>query len=108
MSSFEINQDLKNIKFTFHNSIHLVGSFVLALFFGFFWSYGLWFLWEIGDGYKKWYWQAPTKILRSKFPSNNWFKGELFYSDKFSLQDIFIFNFFGALIGSILRLLIRG
>ena len=104
---FEINYDLDNIKLNFHNSIHLLGSFILAVLFGFWWSYGLWFLYEIFDGYKPWYYSAPYEVRISKFPSLNWFKKEFLYSDKFSLQDILIFNLSGAFLGTLFGTLLK-
>ena len=38
--SFEINCDLDNIKLDAHNFGHLIGSFILAVLFDFWWSYG--------------------------------------------------------------------
>jgi len=104
---FEINYDLDRIRLNFHNSIHLLGSFILAVFFGFWISYGFWFLWEITDGYKRWYYSASYEIRTSKFPSVNWFKKEFLYSDKFSLQDILIFNLSGAFLGTLLGTLLK-
>ena len=105
--NFEINNDLKNIKFNFHNSIHLFGSFILAVFFGFWISYGLFFLHEIFDGFKPWYYSAPYEIRTSKFPSVNWFKKEFLYSDKFSLQDFLIWNLSGAFLGTLFGTLLK-
>ena len=106
--NFEINNDLKSIRLNFHNSIHLLGSFILAVLFsfwwnlyGFFWSYGLWFLYEIFDGFKPWYYSASYEIKTAKFPSINWFKKEFLYSDKFSLQDFLIWNLSGAFLGTL-------
>jgi len=36
--SFEINYDFDNIRLDAHNSGHLVGSFILAVLFGFWWK----------------------------------------------------------------------
>lgn len=104
--SFEINYDLNNIKLNAHNFGHLVGNFIIALLFGFWWSYAFWSAWEIWDGFKPWNYQAPLKIKYAAFPSANWFRKELLYSDKFSLQDILIWNLSGALLGSLLKYLI--
>ena len=104
---FEVNNDLNRIRLNYHNSIHLLGSFILAVLFGFWWSYGLWLLYEIFDGYKRWYYAAPYKIRISKFPSINWFKKEFLYSDKFSLQDFLIWNLSGALLGTLLGTLLK-
>jgi len=104
--NFEINYDLDRIRLNFHNSIHLLGSLILAALFGFWWSYGLWFLWEIFDGYKRWYYAAPYEMRISKFPSLNWFRKEFLYSDKFSLQDFLIWNLSGALLGTLFKYLL--
>ena len=105
--NFEINYDLKSIKLNFHNLIHLLGSFILAVLFGFWISYGLFFLHEITDGYKKWYYAASYNIRTSKFPSINWFKKEFLYSDKFSLQDFLIWNLSGAFLGTLFGTLLK-
>ena len=104
---FEINYDLKSIRLNYHNFSHLIGSFILAVLFGFWWSYGFWFLLEIFDGYKRWYYAAPYEVRISKFPSVNWFKKEFLYSDKFSLQDILIWNLSGALSGTLFGTLLK-
>ena len=100
---FEINNDLDKIVFNFHNSIHLFGALILVYFFGFWIGYGAWLLWEIGDGFKPWYykfkWNPGISWLANKF------RQECLYSDKFSLQDVFVWNLAGALIGLILRLI---
>jgi len=101
---FQINNDLDKIKFNFHNSIHLFGALILVYFFGFWIGYGAWFLWEIFDGYKKWYYDVPDDIKHAKFPSWKWIINNTCYSDKFSLQDIFVWNLFGALIGLSIKL----
>jgi len=105
--NFEINNDLDRIRLNYHNFTHLLGSFILAVLFGFWISYGLFFLHEITDGYKKWYYSASYEIRNSKFPSLNWFKKEFLYSDKFSLQDILIFNLSGAFLGTLFGTLLK-
>jgi len=100
---FVVNNDLNNIKINFHNSIHLFGALILTYFFGFLIGYGLWMFWEIGDGFKPWYYEFKWKPGIGWFA--NKFRQELLYSDKFSLQDIFVWNLSGALIGVVLRLI---
>ena len=101
--NFEINNDLYKIKFNVHNSIHLFGAWMLTYMFGFWIGYGAWLLWEISDGFKPWYYDFRWK------PGSSWivnkFRQECLYSDKFSLQDIFIWNLSGAMIGLVLRLI---
>ena len=105
--NFEINNDLDRIRLSYHNFTHILGSLILAVFFGFWWSYGLWFLYEIFDGFKPWYYSASYKVRTSKFPSINWFKKEFLYSDKFSLQDFLIWNLSGALLGTLFGTLLK-
>lgn len=103
---FEINNDLDNIRLTSHNACHLFGALIMAYFLGFCWSYGVWIAWEIGDGWKPWYYAAPIYIRYAKFPSWRWLIKNTLYSDKFSLQDALIWDLAGALIGAGLRLLL--
>lgn len=95
---FEINNDLNNIRFTFHNAEHLFGSLVLSLLFGFWISYGSWFLHEVSDGFKPWYYEFTWD------PKQSWlvnkFREQCLYSDKFSLQDVLVWNLAGASIGA--------
>ena len=105
--NFEINNDLDRIRLSYHNFTHILGSLILAVFFGFWWSYGLWFLYEIFDGFKPWYYSASYEIRTSKFPSLNWFKKEFLYSDKFSLQDFLIWNLSGAFLGTLFGTLLK-
>ena len=94
---FEINNDLNSIKLSKHNFVHLIGSFILVLIYNWYIGYGLWFLWEITDGFKPWFYKFKYNDNQTKFI--NYFRQNLFYSDKFSLQDIFIWNLIGSLIG---------
>ena len=104
--SFKLNNDLKNIVFSRHNKFHfwvaLILSSSIGLYsspeVGFIVSYGLWIAWEIGDGFKPWY----TDFKYDEFQPNwmNWVRENFFYSDGFSLQDVIIFDFFGALLGT--------
>ncbi len=104
---FQINYDLDNIVIDGHNICHTVGTCLLGWIFFIFWqspfvwlvSYGCWFLWEIGDGLKKWWYEAPYEVRHATFPSWNWVKRETLYSNKFSLQDILIFNLSGYIAG---------
>jgi len=89
---FQINDDLDNIRLTWHNAVHLVGAFMLGLLISPFWSWIAWLLWEVGDGFKPWYFEfKPSGYKVWDFLISN-----LFYSDKFSLQDVFVWNMLGA------------
>ena len=103
--SFEINCDLDKIKLNLNNACHIVICFIIALLFGFWWSYGVGCVWEIWNGFCKWHYQAPYETRCAKFPSVNWFKKEFLYSDKFSIQDL-IWNFIGAFLGAITKHLV--
>lgn len=102
----KLNNDLDNIKLNFHNSIHLFGSFALALVFGYCWgyivggitSYGLWILWEICDGMKP-HWSS----YEDKYGGNwiDFLRKELLFADYFSFQDAFVWDLWGAVIGAL-------
>lgn len=104
---FKINNDIKSPQFTEANAFHFLASFALALFFGFWVAWGIGTLWEIGDGFKPWYWQAPPHIRNAR-PKHfwNWLKKEFCYSDKFSLQDWLIWDLLGACSGAIFRMML--
>lgn len=103
--AFKLNNDIKKAKFTWHNQFHFWVAMLLSISFGllggprvgFVVSYGIWLAWEIGDGFKPWY----TEFEYNEFQpfTVNWLRENLFYSDGFSLQDAFIWNLSGALIG---------
>jgi len=103
-----INYDLDKIKLNFNNACHIIICFIIALLFGFWWSYGAGCAWEIWNGICKWHYQAPTKVKYALFPSANWFRKVLLYSDKFSMQDFLIWNLSGAFLGTIAKYLIWG
>ena len=106
--SFEINFDLNQINYkNWHNWFHFIGNIITGIILFFFLditnetylfisSYGIWLLWEIGDGFKPYYYLYNNNLNKSALC--NWLRKELLYSDKFSLQDIFIWNFFGTII----------
>lgn len=116
MSRFKINNDLYQPQFSDANAFHFFLSFLLSLiiFPPLVWLIGL--LWEVSDGFKKWYYEAPPYIrgasllLALKKKSWrifwNWAKKETLYSDKFSLQDVFIWDLGGCICGAILKWLI--
>lgn len=107
---FEINFDLGNINFkSWHNWFHTVASITLAftsVIFGLsnsptetFWQVMIiGILWEIGDGFKPWYYDF--KYNEHKSYVANMLRENLLYSDKFSCQDIIIWNFLGTLMGA--------
>jgi hypothetical protein len=101
---FEINYDLDKINPSFHNIMHTVGSVVTTV--GLFLlgmspvlsvalSFALWILWEIGDGFKPWYTEFNYSHDQPKWI--NWLRANFLYSNKLSLQDIFIWDLTGQL-----------
>jgi len=119
MLKFEINNDLNNIQASWHNMVHFFGSLLIALcaplyasdgqsgmmvsLSGFIVSYGLWIAWEIGDGFKPWWY-----TFKNKYGGDwrDWLRKELLYSDKFSLQDVLVWNLSGSFCGSIIVFII--
>lgn len=112
---FYINNDLDRLNFDYHNIGHIIISFLLALMIslfcrrynGFAVAYAIGLLWEIGDGFKPWYYDAPGRIKKAKIFTMDWLKREMLYSNKFSLQDIFIWNLLGAMWGEAVNCIIR-
>ncbi len=104
---FEINYDLEYIKYkNKHNWVHMFGSALLVILFvylgmnkapAFFLAWGLGILWEVGDGFKPWFYKFKRNPTQSKF--TNMLRESLLYSDKFSLQDIFFWDLIGCIIG---------
>jgi len=103
---FELNNDLGSLVFKGHNSVHFFGAMILAALFGFKVSYGVWIAWEIGDGWKPW-WNDPRYKHYNTDPGlKAWLIANGLLSDKFSYQDAFIWDLGGALVGTVLRMLI--
>lgn len=100
------NNDLSEIKFSFHNKGHFFGSMLIALFSSFLLSYGIWILWEIGDGLKPWFTKFKYNPKQPKWL--NYFRENALYADGFSLQDAVIWDLGGALIGCTLNWLLVG
>ena len=99
------NNDISSPIWDRHNQGHLIGVAVLTAIPFIPWWFGilLFTLWEIGDGFKPWYYDyEPTghKIW-------DWFRKECLYSNKFSLQDFFIWNMTGFGWGMIIRYAIK-
>lgn len=104
---FEINNDLKKINYkSWHNWFHLIISCILVIIFNLFGLnisssafivYTIGLVWEIGDGFKPWYYDFSYD--RRKWPLINFLIKNILYSNKFSLQDILIWNMIGTLIG---------
>jgi len=101
---FIFNDDLSEIKFSFHNKGHFFGSMLMALFSNFFLSYGIWILWEIGDGCKPWFTEFKYNSNQPKWL--NWFRENALYADGFSLQDAVVWDLMGAIIGTCLNCII--
>ena len=57
----------------------------------FWYAFILMLLWDIGDGFKKGWWQAPK--------GTSWVVENFWYSDGFSWSDVFVFNLGGGLLG---------
>jgi len=105
---FEINNDLHRINYkNFHNWVHLFGTFALGALLKYYnvsdsavvialISYIPWFIWEIGDGFKPWYWSFSPYPTQSNLI--NYLRKNLLYSDKFSLQDVIVWDLVGALL----------
>jgi len=105
--SFKVNNDLNNIQFNFHNSIHFFGSMVMAVFMGFQDSYTCWVVYEFLDGFKPKWDMYKDKYYRFFSLEINWFRKEFLYSDLYSLQDLLIWNLCGAAIGHVIRMALR-
>ena len=115
--AFEVNNDLDQIDFNWHNKFHFfvsmamaaITSFIthnimvqhanptlaafVAFLVGYSVAFNIWVHWEIGDGFKPWWQQGIGKP---------WIIQQLFYADKFSLQDFLRWDLFGSLSGSII------
>jgi len=98
---FKINNDLENIKLNFHNLTHVIFSFILSILISPFWAYLIGLLWEIGDGFKPYYYKY-SPISNSKIIE--FLRKELLFSDKFSLQDILVWNVLGCALGMLVKL----
>lgn len=87
----------KTITLNKQNLFHLFANFAVSLFGiipGLI-SYSLWFIWEVLDGFKPDYREAPKNISEIQL--------NLLYSDGFSLEDVFIWNASGLALGLIVR-----
>ncbi len=100
------NNDLSEIKFSFHNKGHFFGSMLIALFSSFGLSYAIWIAWEIGDGLKPWYTEFKYNPNQPKWV--NTFRENFLYADGFSLQDAVVWDLSGALIGCTINWLLVG
>ncbi len=107
ISKFEVNFDYFTIKYKqWHNWGHLIGTFLLSLLFykvmlndiigSAILSWGCWWVWEIGDGLKPWYYLFKWNDDQSKVI--NILRRELLYSDKYSVQDVYFWNLLGAIL----------
>ncbi|NQV14515.1 hypothetical protein HQ531_03580 [bacterium] len=104
---FRLNNDLSRIVFSNHNKFHFFVSMVIAFVvglwtgsarLGFFAGYGVFLLWEIYNGFSPWYEDFEYNTFQPHWW--NWVKENLWYSDGFSYQDVFVWNLSGALIGA--------
>jgi len=114
---FVINNDMDHLVWGWHNLTHFFGSqfmaailtyfmitiflmvvdldwaFIIGISIGFSCAWVVGILWDVGDGFK------PNWKLGLDKP---WIIQQLFYSDGCSLQDIFIWDLYGSLSGSLL------
>ncbi len=118
---FEFNFDFDRLVFAGHNSVHFYGAMFLSLLFGFKIGYGFWFAWELFDGIKPWWftykatairktdaYMKEHKVFPGRFRTYAWkamdfIRENGLYSDKFSMQDAFIWDLYGALAGLAIR-----
>lgn len=116
--SFVINNDLNKITPSLHN---VLGHFCMTLLIascaplyafdgmsrimialsGFIVAYGLYFFWEIINGFQPWYYDYKPKYGGDW---RDWIRENFFYSDKLSIQDLVVWNLSGSLIGAFLTL----
>lgn len=106
---FEINNDMGNIKYkNWLNWFHFCASilFVITVYYSYdhkdillsgltAWTIGI--LWEIGDGFKDWYYEFKYDNEQPKW--FNWLRQNFIYADKFSLQDVLIWDLSGCVVG---------
>lgn len=93
---FVFNNDLEYINPSFHNIMHVVLTFLIGIAFNPLVGYLAMFLYEVTDGIKKWdaaFIERPNKPKVFEKIRSMWL-----YSNKFSLQDIFVWNLAGMLI----------
>ncbi len=114
---FVINDDMATLVWGWHNLFHFFGSQILAavltysiitvfilvldldwaiiigILMGFSCAWVVGILWDVGDGFKpNW----------KKGVGKPWIIQQLFYSDGCSMQDIFVWDLYGSLSGSLL------
>ena len=98
------NNDMNDIKWDRHNKMHYFGVMLMTAIPFIPWWFGisLMALWEIGDGLKPWWYDYQ--------PSGHklWdlFRRECLYSNKFSLQDFFVWNIAGFGWGMVIRMIL--
>ena len=113
---FEINNDLGNIKYkNWHNWFHFCASiiFTICIYYSYdhkdvtlsaLSAWGIGILWDVMDGFKPWYYHFE---YNDGHPSwLNWLRQNFNYSDKFSLQDILVWDLGGCIIGALLLLIL--
>ena len=66
------------------------------------WAVGI--LWEIGDGFKDWYYDFEYNENKPYWL--NWIIQNFNYSDKFSLQDVFVWDLSGCITGMLILLIV--
>lgn len=104
MERFEVNNDLDDIKPSFHNIMHVVLTFLMGIAFTPIVGYVAMLLYEYTDGFKPRDKDFNRIESNPKFWEN--FKSSWLYSNKFSLQDIYIWNLSGFILALISNILI--
>ena len=106
LKRFKIVNDLKQLVVSSANVFHFLVSAAIAALWSFWGAWGIGIAWDIGDGFKERYYNAPDEVKQAKFPSWNWFIKEFWYSNKCSLQDILVWDLGGCAFGLLFRMLI--
>lgn len=101
---FEVNNDLNHLVWNHHNQFHVLATFIMTVVGPWWGGYAVMLAWEIGDGFKPWWYDfEPTgHKVRDFFVAN------FLYSDKFSLQDVLVWNMSGFVSGVIAKLIFGG
>lgn len=97
---FEINNDLNNINPSFHNIMHTIITFTMSIIFTPIIAYLIMLFYEFSDGLKPWDSEFKECNKYSKLINkliNMWY-----FSNKFSLQDVFVWNMSGFILGCII------
>ena len=99
------NNDISSPVWDRHNKMHyfFVMAVTAIVFIPWWLGIAIMALWEIGDGFKPW-WQTYEPTGHKLW---DWFRKECLYSNKFSLQDFFVWNIAGFGFGMVIRNLLN-